>query len=259
MNRNIFRHPRRRKRMHTPVSVISCARKRIVLGTALVFALVASAVFAQTGGYGCKVLDPELQGTYAGGCMNGLADGSGEAAGTARYQGVFKAGKKHGKGIKTWPDTGDRYEGDFVEDRKQGTGTYAWGPRSAWAGENYRGAYVGDQRHGPGVYQWHAGDRYSGPWEYDNATGPATPMMLARARTYVEAKAAVARPGIKVCREMTVGIATREWIRGVVTGFDDNGVTVRIDDAGQMGHVIRGNPINKGTLVTDDFPHWMPC
>lgn len=83
--------------------------------------------------YGCKVLDPELQGTYAGGCVNGLADGSGEATGTARYQGAFKAGKKHGKGVKTWPDTGDRYEGDFVEDRKQGAGTYVWGSRSAWA------------------------------------------------------------------------------------------------------------------------------
>src|SRR5687767_8279771 len=84
---------------------------------------------------GCKVLDPELQGSYDGGCVNGYAEGRGEARGRATYIGAFSAGRKHGKGVKTWPATGDRYEGDFVEDRKHGTGTYAWGSRSPAAGE----------------------------------------------------------------------------------------------------------------------------
>src|SRR5487761_2731539 len=79
----------------------------------IAFLLMASAL-AQTHA-SCKVLDPELQGTYVGGCKNGLADGYGEASGTAHYEGQFKAGRKDGKGVKTWPD-GDRYDGEFVAD-----------------------------------------------------------------------------------------------------------------------------------------------
>jgi hypothetical protein len=38
-------------------------------------------------GQNCKVLDPELQGFYAGGCEMGLAEGLGHARGRAEYQG----------------------------------------------------------------------------------------------------------------------------------------------------------------------------
>lgn len=207
----------------------------------------------------CKVADPELQGHYAGGCVGGLAEGSGQASGIARYNGAFKAGKKHGKGIKVWPATGDRYEGDFNDDRKQGTGTYFWGENSAWPGEKYYGAYLNDQRHGYGTYEWSDTDRYVGAWANDVATGPSTPSMRARARAYAEAVAAVARPGIRVCREMKVGIATRDWIKGTVMAVEEDSLAVRIDEAGQMGHIIRGSPVNKGALIKDAFPNWTPC
>ena len=55
----------------------------------------------------CRVLDPELQGSYTGGCANGLAEGEGMASGSAQYSGGFQQGKKHGKGAKTWAN-GDR-------------------------------------------------------------------------------------------------------------------------------------------------------
>src|SRR6266446_3745071 len=110
-----------------------------------VFLLVGS-VQAQD----CRVLDPELQASYAGPCVSGLAEGYGSAAGIAQYQGEFKAGRKHGQGVKTWPN-GDRYEGEFVEDRKEGTGTYAFG-RGPWLGERYEGRFLDDRRHGLGVY-----------------------------------------------------------------------------------------------------------
>lgn len=207
----------------------------------------------------CKVLDPELQGRYDGGCVKGLADGNGEASGIARFSGSFKAGKKHGTGTKVWPATGDRYEGSFAEDRKEGNGIYTWGANSASPGEKYSGAYVNDLRHGLGTYEWPAGDRYTGPWEYDQPTGPATPAMRARARAYVEARAAVARPGIAVCREMKVGIATLERIKGTVTAASDDGIDVRIDNPGVMGHVIRGMDVRKDTVIKDDFPNWIPC
>ncbi|MEO8008095.1 MAG: hypothetical protein ABI728_06190, partial [Betaproteobacteria bacterium] len=97
----------------------------------------------------CKVVDPELQGHYEGGCKNGLAHGHGVARGTAQYEGDFRKGLKHGKGLKTW-SWGDRYEGGFVEDRRQGRGMYVWGAQSPWAGERFvggpDGAFLGEKR-----------------------------------------------------------------------------------------------------------------
>ena len=169
----------------------------------------------------CKVLDPELQGSYRGGCVNGLAEGAGQASGTAHYSGEFRAGKKHGKGAKVWPVSGDRYVGEFADDRKEGAGMYTWGANSQWAGERYTGRYVNDMRQGMGVYVWPTGDRYNGPWEADQPVGPATPAMRASARAYTEARAAIARPGSAVCREMKVGIAITENIRGTVLAASD--------------------------------------
>src|SRR5688500_16617172 len=52
----------------------------------------------------CRVLDPELQGSYRGPCVNGLAEGEGAASGAAEYRGSFRGGRKHGHGVKTWPN-----------------------------------------------------------------------------------------------------------------------------------------------------------
>ena len=92
------------------------ATRMLALLACFAAALFPLGASAQTG---CRVLDPELAGNYQGGCKDGLADGYGEAKGSAEYRGDFRAGRKHGKGVKTWP-SGDRYEGEFVEDRKEG-------------------------------------------------------------------------------------------------------------------------------------------
>ena len=133
----------------------------------------------------CRVLDPELQGSYVGACRDGLADGYGEVRGITQYRGEFKVGRPHGKGVKTWFG-GDRYEGDFVEGRKEGTGMYAWGWRSASSGQRYTGGFTNDRRHGYGVYEWPNGDRYAGPFENDRFTGAPTKGMVARSRTDAE-------------------------------------------------------------------------
>src|SRR6185436_11644783 len=96
---------------------------------ALLLALV-SPVLAQN----CKVLDPELQESYAGPCVDGLAEG---------------------KGIKSWPN-GDRYEGEFAADHKDGFGTYQWG-EGPWKGERYEGSFAQDRRQGYGMYWWPGG------------------------------------------------------------------------------------------------------
>jgi hypothetical protein len=218
-------------------------------------ALLCTPSFAQSQ---CKVLDPELQSSYSGGCKDGLADGYGEAVGLALYKGEFKAGRKHGKGIKTWP-SGDRYDGEFVEDRKEGQGVYSWGPRTAWAGEKYTGHFVDDRRDGEGVYEWPNGDRYSGPWKNDVMIGKATPRMLERARAYIEHVVAVGRVGAKVCREMTVGIAKNDTIQGIVTEATNSSIAVRIENAGKFDHTLNGVEVVRGSVLWDTPTAWAPC
>jgi hypothetical protein len=204
----------------------------------------------------CKVLDPELQASYAGPCLNGLAEGEGRASGIATYEGGFKAGRKHGYGVKRWPN-GDRYEGSFVEDRKEGRGKYFWG-RGPWRGEAYDGGYANDKRQGEGSYRWPTGDVYRGPWQDDRIAGYATPMMLAQRKFAEEAMKAVGREGRRVCREMPVGIALSEWIRGVVVGVSGDQVGVRVDQPGQR-QVVAGVELQAGDIVWDKPTTWVPC
>jgi hypothetical protein len=205
----------------------------------------------------CKVLDPELQGAYSGRCVDGLAEGAGVASGTASYTGEFKAGRKHGKGLKTWAN-GDRYEGDFYEERIEGFGTYTFG-RGPWAGETYTGEYVGGRRHGHGVYRWASGDLYSGPWHEDVPAGPPTAMMRAQAKHREEARAAVAKPGQKVCREVEVGIGGRDWVRGTVLDVnEERQVAVRIDEIGPQ-NPLGALGLKPGVFVWAEAEQWTPC
>lgn len=221
--------------------------------TFLMTALVAIAGHAYAE---CRVLDPELQEMYVGPCVDGLAEGRGRASGVAEYEGEFRAGRKHGKGIKTWPN-GDRYEGDFHEDRFEGFGVYTFG-RGPWAGERYEGDFAGGRRHGHGVYRWPTGDVYAGPWREDVAVGPATPMMRAQAKFREEARAAVARPGQAVCRAEPVGIAQRDWVRGVIVAANDDQVAVRIDDLGSGANALAAQ-VRPGDTLWDDPRAWTPC
>ena len=211
---------------------------------------------AKAEGTPCKVIDPELQSSYEGPCVNGLAEGEGRARGTAEYVGGFKAGRKDGRGVKTWP-SGDRYEGEFVNGRKEGHGTYTWG-RGPWEGERYEGAYQNDLRHGEGTYTWPTGDVYRGPWNRDQIAGYATPMMLAQRKFAEEAMKAVGKPGQAVCREMQLGIALPEWIRGVVVGVSGDKVGIRVDDPGH-GQVVAGVALRAGDVVWDKPTQWTPC
>jgi len=217
------------------------------------FLFLASLALAQE----CKVQDPELQGAYSGRCVDGLAEGMGVASGIAEYTGEFKAGRKHGKGVKTWAN-GDRYEGDFFEERIEGFGTYTFG-RGPWAGESYTGEYVGGKRHGHGVYRWASGDVYSGPWREDVPVGPPTAMMLAQAKHREESRAAVAQPGQKVCREVAVGIGGRDWIRGTVLAVnEERQVAVRIDEIGPQ-NPLGALGLKPGVFVWAAAEQWTPC
>ena len=236
-----------------------CLRKGVsLIALILTAVLISFPAFSQV----CRVLDRELHGSYEGACKEGLAEGYGVAKGMAEYRGQFQGGKKHGKGVKTWP-WGDRYEGDFVEDRKEGRGIFFWSLKGAWAGERYEGAYFQDVRTGIGKYFWPTGDAYSGLWRDDQMVGPIDPVLFdrfrAHARADTEARIAVARVGTRVCRSIVFGIGEREWIRGVVAEVSDLHIAVRIEEPGRSGQSLNEVSLVRGAQVWDDAPMWAPC
>jgi hypothetical protein len=204
----------------------------------------------------CRVVDPELQGFYEGGCRNGLAHGTGYARGTAEYEGGFRKGLKHGKGVKTWP-RGDRYEGEFVADRKHGKGMYVWGPGSPWAGERYVGDYLDDRRHGWGTYYWPTGDRFEGLWKEDGRYGYS--VMELRRQAAEEARREALTPGTQVCSWTNIGIAFEVRQVGVIESVGENTVQVRLLRLEGIADSTAAGAPQAGALLSAAAADWTPC
>lgn len=81
----------------------------------------------------------------------------------------------------------------------------------------------------------------------------------ARARAEKEIQLAVAKPGTRVCRKFTVGIAEIDWIRGVVVEADSSHLCIKIDDPGLFAHTLNGSEIIRGSMVWDAVLVWTPC
>lgn len=204
----------------------------------------------------CKVLDPELQAQYRGGCRNGLANGRGVATGIATYEGEFRDGMKHGAGVKTWA-WGDRYEGEFDSDRKNGQGVYTWGEGTQWAGERYEGEFQNDRRHGFGVYTWPNGDRYEGGWTTDQRHGFAA--METRRDQSRAAQLEAFQPGVTVC---LLGAAVQSEIgvvKGVVDAFDGAKLSIKLVELPAGMSVGRMAAFEVGEVVVDEPVEWAPC
>ncbi len=93
----------------------------------------------------CKVLLSQLSGEYKGECKKGLANGIGEAKGTDRYEGSFKKGNPHGKGIYYYSN-GAVYEGGFLNGKRHGKGKLSFYvedkliiEEGIWEADNYIG------------------------------------------------------------------------------------------------------------------------
>jgi len=93
----------------------------------------------------CKVLRPELLGTYEGDCKNGLANGHGKATGLDVYEGNFKKGLPNGVGTYTW-NTGAIYKGGWKKGMRHGVGRYNYlvndtevVEEGLWKNDQYKG------------------------------------------------------------------------------------------------------------------------
>lgn len=222
-----------------------------------VFMLVTSV--AASAAEGCRVHDPELRVAFSGACdRDGYADGLGAAKGTAEYVGEFKAGHKHGRGVKVWP-WGDRYVGEFVEDRKEGRGIYLWSAHAANAGDSYLGDYRNDRRHGRGTYQWASGERYQGTWENDLMTGPPTGMAIQRGRHQAALREAVMKKGAIVCRELDIGIGAKERIRVLVINADPDRMVIEVKTDRAIPVLVAGTTVAAGGTFWDKAQSWEPC
>jgi len=211
----------------------------------------------------CNINDPDLAlGKYEGGCKNGYAEGYGKvvlinkSGEVSSYHGDFRAGKKHGKGIKVMPN-GDRYEGDFRDDYREGHGVYVWGNKTPWAGDRYEGEYLHDKRQGWGIYQWNNGDRYEGEWKNDQRLGPS--VMEQRRAQAAKAVVAVVKPGEELCAEEKWDGVNTQLIRGKIEGLVGNTVRVRVNEVEGGVARYRGVTLVAGVLLMDEAKHWQYC
>jgi hypothetical protein len=111
--------------------------ERIILSMLL---MLGSYAYGQTAD--CKVMLPQLSGSYIGECKKGLAHGDGIAQGVDRYEGHFFKGLPDGKGIYKWAN-GSIYDGEWKSGLRDGEGKFVKGDSVVagfWKGDKYQGA-----------------------------------------------------------------------------------------------------------------------
>ena len=141
-----------------------------------------SIIYAQND---CKVLIPELSGSYTGKCKKGLAHGKGLAVGTDTYEGRFNKGLPNGSGKYTWED-GRVYDGAWSGGKREGKGTMFY----------------------PGEAQ---NSTVTGFWKNDSFVGKnfVPPYKIIRSRS-------VTRSSIRKINEMDNGIRLRIYLGGAI-------------------------------------------
>jgi hypothetical protein len=128
-------------------------RVNMIFGTLILLVACYSAINAQTD---CKVLKPEIAGSYVGSCKQGLADGMGEATGEDFYKGEFVKGLPDGEGNYVWKN-GATYKGQWKKGFRDGNGTYSFrssGKDSTLTGKWKNDKYVGNPNSTPYVIEY---------------------------------------------------------------------------------------------------------
>src|SRR3954467_14480661 len=90
-------------------------------------------------------------------------------------------------------------------------------------------------------------------------SGSAPERELARALHESATRAALGRPGVAVCRQLLVGLAERDWVRGQVVEVQGHLLAVRVDDPGRFPHILKGVSYHQGAVVWSTPSLWTPC
>ena len=82
-----------------------------------------------------------------------------------RYEGEFKDGNRHGRGIEYFSD-GSRYEGEFKDNQRHGRGIECYAD-----GGRYEGEFKDNEKHGRGIEHSANGHRYEGEFRNNKIIG----------------------------------------------------------------------------------------
>lgn len=88
----------------------------------------------------------------------------------AKYDGEWKDGMRHGKGIMTWK-TGEKYEGEFKNDERTGYGTYTWPETEKGYLFKYVGYFKNGDMEGKGTGYYVGGGTETGIWKNGEFVG----------------------------------------------------------------------------------------
>lgn len=115
---------------------------------------------------------PRSGDVYIGSWKDNLYDGYGSYfyfKSKAKYDGLWKDGKKNGKGIFSFGGKrkGDVYHGEFKDDFMCGNGELKYSN-----GDHYVGQFENDEMHGDGTFLWYkTGNKYVGKFAFGKMDG----------------------------------------------------------------------------------------
>lgn len=229
---------------------------RYAIAASITWTLTSATAIAQEAQEQCKVMDPELQLSFEGDCVNGAAFGSGIARGKdgAWYEGQFLAGAKTGQGTKHY-STGDVYTGQWKRDQRHGYGTYVFGEGSPWRGDRYEGYWQQDLRHGRGTYIFYpSGDRFQAQWKNGGTATLGTTTFARRKWSYEATVASLAKVGTAICSVTTDGSSPKNIAKGVVREVLEDRLYVEI----QTPDVLKASKLKRNPRW-DVLSNWSPC
>ena len=122
--------------------------ERLIKSILLLYLFSGITVTAQELTTSCKVLMPQIAGSYQGQCKKGLAEGPGKAQGVDIYEGNFKKGYPDGQGKYTY-ENGNVFDGEWQKGQRNGFGilTYAQpSPDTILKGYWIKDEYIGTEK-----------------------------------------------------------------------------------------------------------------